>query len=67
MTAPKTDWVLVREPRAKGQTEAEMRIVAGNGKFDFSDYSFLRKNDPDVEEWVPTSELEIYKRVYGVK
>jgi len=70
---PQTDFILVRGPRtdSKGNPiEIVVSIHRNNGKFDFSDYSFLRMRpdakDP-MEEWVPTKELDLYKNSFGVE
>jgi hypothetical protein len=69
---PQTDFILVRGPRTDSTgnpIEIEVSIQRNNGKFDFSDYSFLRMRpdakDP-MEEWVPTKELDLYKKSFGV-
>ena len=68
---PQTDFVLVRGPRTYNDNPIGIvvSIQRNNGKFDFSDYSFLRmvpdSTDP-MEEWVPTKELDLYKKVFGV-
>jgi len=67
---PNTDFVLVRGPRTDengDSCEIFVRVVRNNGKFDFTDYSFLRLSttaDSDMEEWVPTKELDVYKKVF---
>lgn len=69
MNTPKTDFVMVRTPRTgtgDGEINVEVMIVRNNGKFDFSDYSFLRMQTSSIEEWVPTAELTLYKKVYGI-
>ena len=70
---PQTDFILVRGPRTDDNNnpiEIGVSIQRNNGKFDFSDYSFLRMR-PDakdsMEEWVPTKELDLYKKVFGVE
>lgn len=69
---PQTDFVLVRGPRIHNDNPIgiNVSIQRNNGKFDFSDYSFLRMV-PDatapMEEWVPTKELDVYKKVFGVE
>ena len=69
---PQTEFVLVRGPRTDDNNnpiEISVSIQRNNGKFDFSDYSFLRLKpngkDP-VEEWVTTKELDLYKKAFGV-
>ena len=70
---PQTDFILVRGPRTDDHDnpiEIVVSIQRNNGKFDFSDYSFLRmkSNSKDlVEEWVPTKELDLYKKSFGVE
>ena len=61
MNEPKTDFVLVYKPRANENELAELGIVRNNGKFDFSEYSFLKMYSESIEEWVPTAELGLYK------
>lgn len=70
---PQTDFVLVRGPRTDDNdnpVEIVVSIQRNNGKFDFSNYSFLRMipdaTDP-MEEWVPTKELDVYKKAFGVE
>jgi hypothetical protein len=70
---PQTDFILVRGPRTDSTDnpiEIVVSIQRNNGKFDFSDYSFLRMRpdakDP-MEEWVPTKELDLYKKSFGVE
>jgi hypothetical protein len=66
---PNTDFVLVRGPRTDedgNPCEIFVRVVRNNGKFDFTDYSFLRLSttaDSDMEEWVPSKELHLYQKV----
>ena len=68
---PQTDFILVRGPRTDDHDnpiEISVSIQRNNEKFDFSNYSFLRMR-PDttapMEEWVPTKELDVYKKVFG--
>ena len=70
---PHTDFILVRGPRTDDNDNPIGIVVSfqrNNGKFDFSNYSFLRMRpdatDP-MEEWVPTKELDVYKKVFGVE
>ena len=70
MNTPNTDFVMVRTPRVKnkdGDINMEVKIVRNNGKFDFSDYSYLRMQSESIEEWVPTAEIDTYKKVYGLE
>jgi len=66
---PNTDFVLVRGPRTDedgNPCEIFVRVVRNNGKFDFTDYSFLRLSttaNSDMEEWVPSKELHLYQKV----
>ena len=66
---PNTDFVLVRGPRTDedgNPCEIFVRVVRNNGKFDFTGYSFLRLSttaNSDMEEWVPSKELELYQKV----
>ena len=70
---PQTDFVLVRGPRTDdtgNPIEIVVSIQRNNGKFDFSNYSFLRMNTDatvPMEEWVSTKELDVYKKVFGVE
>lgn len=67
---PNTDFVLVRGPRTDENSEPceiFIRVVRNNGKFDFTDYSFLRLSttaNSDMEEWVPSKELELYQKAF---
>ena len=68
---PQTDFVLVRGPRSHNDKPIGIvvSIQRNDGKFDFSDYSFLRmKTDTTapMEEWVPTKELDLYKKSFEV-
>ena len=66
---PNTEFVLVRGPRTDedgNPCEIFVRVVRNNGTFDFTDYSFLRLSSTaksDMEEWVPTKELQLYQKV----
>ena len=70
---PNTEFVLVRGPRTDengNPCEIFVRVVRNNDKFDFTDYSFLRLSstaNSDMEEWVPTKELDVYKKHFGVE
>ena len=67
---PSTDFVLVRGPRTdedNNPIDIHVRIVRNNGMFDFTDYSFLRLSKTtvsDLEEWVPSKELHLYKKAF---
>ena len=67
---PNTDFVLVRGPRTDedgNPCEIFVRVVRNNGKFDFTGYSFLRLSttaDSDMEEWVPSKELQLYQKAF---
>ena len=70
---PQTDFILVRGPRtgdSGNSIQVSVSIQRNNGKFDFTNYSFLRMR-PDtkgpMEEWVPTKELDLYKKAFGVE
>jgi hypothetical protein len=70
---PQTDFILVRGPRTGdngNSIQISVSIQRNNGKFDFTNYSFLRMR-PDtegpMEEWVPTKELDLYKKAFGVE
>ena len=66
---PNTEFVLVRGPRTDedgNPCDIFVRVVRNNGKFNFTDYSFLRLSttaNSDMEEWVPTKELHLYQKV----
>lgn len=69
MTQPKTEYIVVRGP---GFPEPSyIRIVKNDGSFDLSQHSFWKTDDVGgklMEDWVPTSELEIYQQdVKGLK
>ena len=63
---PQTEFILVRGPRTDSTGNPIATVVSiqrNNGKFDLSDYSFLRMGkDGALEEWVPTKELDLYKK-----
>ena len=67
---PQTDFILVRGPRTDSTgnpIEIVVSVQRNNGNFDFSDYSFLRmkpNSKGPVEEWVPTKELDLYKKTF---
>jgi hypothetical protein len=67
---PNTDFVLVRGPRTDedgNPCDIFVRVVRNNGKFDFTGYSFLRLSttaDSDMEEWVPSKELQLYQKAF---
>jgi hypothetical protein len=70
---PTTDFVLVRGPRTDEDNNPIpilIRVVRNNGMFDFTDYSFLRLSktaESEMEEWVPTKELHMYKKAFKVQ
>ena len=69
MNKPNTKYALVREPRTDiDGNRIEIRVhIAKSEEFDFTDYSFLRINpnmNVEVEEWVPTKELEFYRKFF---
>ena len=67
---PTTEFVLVRMPRTGETMATVVTMVRGDGNFDFSDFSFLRTREGihgDLEEWVPTAELEQYKQILNVE
>jgi hypothetical protein len=70
---PTTDFVLVRGPRTDeddNPIDIHIRVIRNNGTFDFTDYSFLRLSktaNSEMEEWVPTKELHLYKKAFGVE
>ena len=67
---PNTEFVLVSGPRTDengNSCEIFVRVIRNNDKFDFTDYSFLRLSttaDSDMEEWVPTKELQLYQKAF---
>jgi len=64
---PATEYVLVRGPRGGGTVSVKVLHNFGKG-FDFAAYSFWRMSpraETQMEEWVPTTELELYERSYG--
>jgi len=70
---PKTEFVLIRSPRTDdngNSIDVKLVILRTDCIFDFSDYSFLRMR-PDsktpIEEWVPTKELDLYRKAFGVE
>lgn len=63
MNKPQTEHVLIRTTRTNQPTR--IFVLHDYGKdFDFTDYSYWRTTvgDHSMEEWVPTAELELYKR-----
>jgi hypothetical protein len=70
---PQTDFILVRGPRTDdngNSIQISVSIQRNDGKFDLTNYSLLRMR-PDtkgpMEEWVPTKELDLYKKAFGVE
>lgn len=62
---PQTDYILVRSPR----TGPTIKVTIEKKDYDLTEYSFLRMSpvtEKPLEEWVPTAELELYKRVFKV-
>jgi hypothetical protein len=70
---PTTDFVLVRGPRTDEDNDPIdilIRVVRNTDTFDFTKYSFLRLSktaESEMEEWVPTKELNIYKKAFKVQ
>ncbi len=70
---PTTDFVLVRGPRTdedNNPIDIHIRVVRNTDAFDFTEYSFLRLSktaESEMEEWVPTKELHIYKKAFKVQ
>jgi len=62
-----TEYILLRSPRTKvdGHTKVSISMVKRDSA-DLSGYSFLR-HCKDYDEWVPTEELSVYKKVFGVE
>ena len=63
---PQTDYILVRSPR----TGPTIKVTIEKKDYDLTGYSFLQmrtSTEIPIEEWVPTDELELYKRVFEVK
>ena len=68
MTKPKTEYIILRSPRTDNQgnmIQVNIQIVKVS-ETDLTGYSFLRDKDP-YEEWVPTKELEMYKKARQIK
>jgi hypothetical protein len=70
---PQTDFILVRGPRTDdngNSIQISVSIQRNDGKFDLTNYSLFRMR-PDtkgpMEEWVPTKELDLYKKAFGVE
>jgi len=69
-TLPETEFVLVRNKREENAVDAfgqnyscHVQIVRNNGKFDFSDFRYLRmSNKGSYEEWVHKDELDMYQK-----
>lgn len=60
-------YILIRTTRTNEQGErilVEVKIVE-RADADLTGYSFLRSLD-EYDEWVPTSELDLYKRLFYV-
>ena len=71
---PQTDFILVRGPRTDdngNSIQISVSIQRNNGKFDLTNYSLLRMGplytQGPMEEWVPTEELDLYKKAFGVE
>ena len=70
---PKTEFVLVRGPRTDDEGNSiavNLSMQRSDSTFDFSEYSFLRmkpNSNETIEEWVPTKELDVYKKAFGVE
>jgi len=66
MNKPETEYVLIRTSRYKSILKL---FVTKSVDFDFTGYSFWRMS-PDstipIEEWVPSDELEIYKKIRAI-
>jgi hypothetical protein len=69
MNKPNTKFVIVRGPRTDDEGNSitiQVKVVRPD-QFDFTDYSFLRMSpnmNVEVEEWVPTKELELYRKYF---
>lgn len=63
-----TEYVLLRSPRTdeSGPIPVKVSMVKVTPETDLSNYSFLRSFGT-YEEWVPTSELELYKKARNIK
>lgn len=60
-------YILIRSPRTNEQGErilVEVKIVE-RADADLTGYSFLRSLD-EYDEWVSTSELDLYKRLFYI-
>jgi hypothetical protein len=70
---PQTDFILVRGPRTDdngNSIQISVSIQRNDGKFDLTNYSLLRMRSDTkgpMEEWVPTKELDLYKKAFGVE
>lgn len=62
MNEPKLEWILLRGPRSSNNHVAVKMIRAKEA--DLTGYSYLRTVESKYEEWVPTEELELYKKVF---
>ena len=64
MKQPEPEYILLRTPRTDAEgnkIQGYVRIVRVS-ETDLTDYSYLGTKEP-YEEWVPTKELEMYKKV----
>jgi hypothetical protein len=70
---PQTDFILVRGPRTDdngNSIQISVSIQRNDGKFDLTNYSLLRMRSDTkgpMEEWVPTKELDLYKKAFVVE
>ena len=67
MNEPKLEYILLRSPRTDdlgNKIEVNVQIVRSS-ETDLTGYSFLCAKEK-YEEWVPTKELDMYKRMMGI-
>lgn len=69
MNKPVLEFILLRGPRTDQNgvpvKVVEVKMVKAS-KTDLTEYSFLRSSET-YEEWVPTKELDTYKKAFGVE
>jgi hypothetical protein len=71
MNKPELEFILLRGPRTdQNGVPVEVKMVEVKmvkaSKTDLTEYSFLRSS-ATYEEWVPTKELDTYKKAFGVE
>jgi hypothetical protein len=69
MNKPVLEFILLRGPRTDQNgvpvKVVEVKMVKAS-KTDLTEYSFLRSSGK-YEEWVPTKELDTYKKAFGIE